>query len=357
MGLAEVLQMYCAAKRTGMISFVVGETTGAVYLQHGQILHALSAGFEGESACYDMLMWGPGAFQFDESYLPDKRTVVLTWEQLIFEGARRADLGLAPDEQDTNGAPLPVVTTPPEKVINTRIQGGVPKLTIIEGKEELANLLNASFELEREYTHLGRIEGNDIVLPAAAVSSRHCMFCLSGSDVIVRDMNSANGTFVNGEQVGEAILQLGDIIQVGPVVLKFESGVRRPKLNVKASSGGAVDGGAPPLRGGQTLKVGGVLGSLKAPSTPAPASAPAPAPQPALSRKTGRLGAAASEPAKNSTREINRSYVTGQKAIQIGDLQPTSQPKNASPLPYLFLAIGILSALAIGVYYFMFMSK
>jgi pSer/pThr/pTyr-binding forkhead associated (FHA) protein len=52
--------------------------------------------------------------------------------------------------------------------------------------------------------------------------------------VIVRDLNSSNGTYVNGEPINEAILQPGDNVQVGVIDIKFVPGVRRPKLNTSS---------------------------------------------------------------------------------------------------------------------------
>lgn len=222
MGLPEIIQMCCQANRSGQITYRISEKAGVIFLQHGQIIHATADGFEGAEAVFRMLSWPIGAFNFDEALLPNKRTVTQTWEQLLFEGALRADQG-------TPSAPLEVggnnISVAP--VIMTRIQGGQPKLTVIEGDE-----IGRSFELTDEYTHLGRVLNNEITLAYPAISSRHCMFILSGSDVIVRDLNSSNGTFVNGVQITEVILQLGDQIQIGPVVLKFESSVKRPKLRM-----------------------------------------------------------------------------------------------------------------------------
>lgn len=222
MGLPEIIQMCCQANRSGQISYRTPERAGTIFLQHGQIIHASADGFEGAEAVFRMLGWPVGSFNFDEALLPNKRTVTQTWEQLLFEGALRADQG-------TPGAPLEVgggvVAAAP--VIMTRIQGGQPKLTVVAGDE-----IGRSFELTEEYTHLGRVLNNEITLPYPEISSRHCMFILSGTDVIARDLNSSNGTFVNGSQITEVILQLGDEVQIGPVVLKFESSVKRPKLRM-----------------------------------------------------------------------------------------------------------------------------
>src|SRR5476651_177407 len=112
MGLPEVLQMCCLSRRSGQITFRSGESYGFIYIQQGRVLHALCGVTEGEEAIYAMLTWPGGGFTLDEDILPHKKTVTLTWEQLLFEGARRADEGVFVP----SGAP--VVTAEP--VVSTR---------------------------------------------------------------------------------------------------------------------------------------------------------------------------------------------------------------------------------------------
>jgi pSer/pThr/pTyr-binding forkhead associated (FHA) protein len=171
-----------------------------------------------------MLSWPPGTYVMNDDILPHKRTITLTWEQLLFEGARRADVGaVSPVSMD------PITTAHP--LTNTRPKDNQPKLIISHGDGPPLTV-----ELQHEYTHLGRADDNELSLPEPSISSRHCVFVLSGPDVIVRDLNSSNGTYVNGEQVAETILRPGDNIQVGVIDIKFVPGVRRPKLSMTATS-------------------------------------------------------------------------------------------------------------------------
>src|SRR5471030_2497044 len=70
MGLAEVIQMCCLSRRSGQITFRSGESFGFVYVQHGQVLHAMCGVNEGEEAVYLMLSWPGGGFSLDEDILP-----------------------------------------------------------------------------------------------------------------------------------------------------------------------------------------------------------------------------------------------------------------------------------------------
>jgi len=67
---------------------------------------------------------------------------------------------------------------------------------------------------------IGREAGNAIWLDDALVSRRHARLVLRGDDLIVEDLDSANGVFRNGERVnGSAILRPGDALVIGATTL------------------------------------------------------------------------------------------------------------------------------------------
>jgi pSer/pThr/pTyr-binding forkhead associated (FHA) protein len=67
---------------------------------------------------------------------------------------------------------------------------------------------------------IGRSTGADFILDAALVSRVHCQFlALRDGDLEVRDLESTNGTYVNGERIEKAKLASGDRVRVGRVEL------------------------------------------------------------------------------------------------------------------------------------------
>jgi len=67
---------------------------------------------------------------------------------------------------------------------------------------------------------LGRATGADFSVDGALVSRVHCrLIATAGGGLEVRDLDSTNGTFVNGKRVETAQLQSGDRIQIGRVEL------------------------------------------------------------------------------------------------------------------------------------------
>jgi hypothetical protein len=72
-----------------------------------------------------------------------------------------------------------------------------------------------------EKTLLGRGDDSDIVIPEAAVSRHHAEIVWSYVQYRLRDLGSANGSFVNSQQVSQALLHDGDLVEIGFVQLRF----------------------------------------------------------------------------------------------------------------------------------------
>jgi ABC transport system ATP-binding/permease protein len=67
---------------------------------------------------------------------------------------------------------------------------------------------------------IGRATGADFIVDAALVSRVHCRItAMANGDLEVRDLESTNGTFVNGNRIEAVKLAPGDKIQVGRVEL------------------------------------------------------------------------------------------------------------------------------------------
>jgi pSer/pThr/pTyr-binding forkhead associated (FHA) protein len=79
-------------------------------------------------------------------------------------------------------------------------------------------------ELTVDRTTIGRVDDNTFHIADASVSSHHCEVHLRGSDILIRDLNSTNGTFINNEKIVEAVLKPGQTLRLGQVELKLETG-------------------------------------------------------------------------------------------------------------------------------------
>ncbi len=68
---------------------------------------------------------------------------------------------------------------------------------------------------------IGRSTGAEFIVDAALVSRLHCQLSSAGGTLRVKDLDSTNGTFVNGQRVAAAELKDGDVLGVGRVELKI----------------------------------------------------------------------------------------------------------------------------------------
>ncbi len=78
-------------------------------------------------------------------------------------------------------------------------------------------------QLTKDRTTLGRRPYNDVVIDNLAISGEHAVFQMAGSDVFIEDLNSTNGTYVNGKAAKKQQLQNGDTVEVGKYKIKFVS--------------------------------------------------------------------------------------------------------------------------------------
>ena len=81
-----------------------------------------------------------------------------------------------------------------------------------------------TFDLNVERTTVGRVDDNTFQIADGSVSSHHAEILLRGSDIVIKDLNSTNGTFLNNEKVTEVVLKPGQTLRFGQVELKIDDG-------------------------------------------------------------------------------------------------------------------------------------
>ncbi len=81
-----------------------------------------------------------------------------------------------------------------------------------------------TFDLNVERTTVGRVDDNTFQIADGSVSSHHAEILLRGTDIVVKDLNSTNGTFLNNEKVTEIVLKPGQTLRFGQVELKIDDG-------------------------------------------------------------------------------------------------------------------------------------
>ena len=88
--------------------------------------------------------------------------------------------------------------------------------------ESIDGVVIKEVQLTKDKTTLGRRPYNDIVIDNLAISGEHAVFEVQGNQVYLEDMDSTNGTYVNGKAAKRLLLQHGDLIDVGKYKIKFD---------------------------------------------------------------------------------------------------------------------------------------
>ncbi len=103
-------------------------------------------------------------------------------------------------------------------------------------------------QLSKDRTSLGRRPYNDIVIDNLAVSGEHAVLQMSGSEAYLEDLNSTNGTYVNGKTIKKQMLQSGDFVEIGKYRIQYLT---------EAGTGDATaaNAGNMPAAGGASIKV------------------------------------------------------------------------------------------------------
>jgi pSer/pThr/pTyr-binding forkhead associated (FHA) protein len=92
----------------------------------------------------------------------------------------------------------------------------MPKMII-----SLDGVVLKEVQLTKDRTSFGRRPYNDIVIDNMSVSGEHAVLQMSGSEGYIEDLNSTNGTYVNGKSVKKQLLNNDDIVEIGKYRIQY----------------------------------------------------------------------------------------------------------------------------------------
>jgi len=225
----DILQMCCLSRRSGELRFEYEGQCGLIHLEKGEVVHAELGHSTAEVAAAEILSWPPGEFTFRDGVTPPQRTLKATWDQMLDASHHQQRATLAAEAPPPPGFES-VGATDAAAAVGARIDPATQTGRLLIYGE---NIEGRTYDINLPVVHLGRAPTNEIILPDPSLSGRHCVFLLSNGRVTVRDLNSSNGTFVNGQPVTEAQLEVNDIIRAGTALIRFEIALKRPRLRTE----------------------------------------------------------------------------------------------------------------------------
>jgi pSer/pThr/pTyr-binding forkhead associated (FHA) protein len=128
-------------------------------------------------------------------------------------------------------------------------------------------------QITKDKTTLGRRPYNDIVIDNLAVSGEHAVLQMVGADVFIEDLNSTNGTYINGKAIKKQLLAHNDTVEIGKYKIKYlvdESGDYEKTMIMRPGAAAAALSGM-----GSPGHASSNFGSLSGGGAPAPSLQPA----------------------------------------------------------------------------------
>lgn len=90
-GLQDVIQMECLARNASILEVYNQNVLGRIYIEDGQLVHAVAGEITGEQALYKLLSLPGGSFELAQFEAPPEKTLAGQWEMLLMEAARVKD--------------------------------------------------------------------------------------------------------------------------------------------------------------------------------------------------------------------------------------------------------------------------
>jgi pSer/pThr/pTyr-binding forkhead associated (FHA) protein len=128
-------------------------------------------------------------------------------------------------------------------------------------------------QITKDKTTLGRRPYNDIVIDNLAVSGEHAVLQMVGADVFIEDLNSTNGTYINGKAIKKQLLTHNDTVEIGKYKIKYlvDDNSDYEKTLIMRPPGSQQAAHAPPPFASQSVMHSGHPGLGLGGAAPAPA--------------------------------------------------------------------------------------
>src|SRR3954462_2726276 len=136
-------------------------------------------------------------------------------------------------------------------------------------------------DFEAEEITIGRVDENDICLPKGNISKKHTRIVVKDGRIIVLDLKSTNGTYVNGRKVaGPQVISAADKVYIGDFILNVEppDALQSPEPGAHAQDG-EPEAEEPTMAPSMPRYAGAEATRRDAQPAPPPRAAPAPPPR------------------------------------------------------------------------------
>jgi hypothetical protein len=199
----DFLQFQAHSGKTGLLEVDRDGACGRIYLHKGSVCHAVHEEEEGAAALKVILKWNEGGFRWFEGKSAPSMTLLCSIDDALI-GSEHDLL-----EHMTQGfeRQLEETRTVPSAVMNNTVR------LDITSKE----FPWFSHRMKTGEITVGRAGDNELVLPDTSVSRHHAKLIRHGASLVVRDLGSRNGTYLDGKLIHDGVLSPGRVLHIGEV--------------------------------------------------------------------------------------------------------------------------------------------
>ncbi|MFQ3671335.1 MAG: FHA domain-containing protein [Verrucomicrobiia bacterium] len=212
----EVLQHFSQTGRTGQFCVRQGSEAGEIFLANGMAVFTATPSQLGEAAFLEILSWPSVTYTWVDGQRAPSVNMTQSVEDLLVQH-------IIEESKPKTNPNSPTATSPLKPVLTNR-NSNTETRSIAQNNFYIVSLDIASTELapftyviKSNQVRVGREPDNDLPLPDTSCSRRHALLVVAQDSLLIRDLGSKNGCFIDGQPVTSGIAKNGQIISFGEV--------------------------------------------------------------------------------------------------------------------------------------------
>jgi len=218
----DIMEKLTRRKLTGCFKAFSSLESSTVFFKKGMIVAAAKGESQGETALKQILEWKDALFIWEADLpapIPPLKPVLINFEAFL----RKQDT--LSKTSSTVIAPKPGAPTHTRSMTATGETRAADDAALVkEHPLVLVSLANPAqkFKLGKATNVIGRNSSCDIPIPDTSISRQHCILQLTERGLHVKDLNTVNGTKINGVPMKEGYINIGDKLMVGHLSFVLE---------------------------------------------------------------------------------------------------------------------------------------
>lgn len=205
----EALVRLGQTRETGCIIAFTSQESVHIFTNDGFVIRAYSGKKDGEMAIEHALQLNSASYNWIPGGAPSQKNIEVNIQAYALKHAIKRDTNMA----ETSKVALklePKKLKEMQEAKEVREKKNTPDYFLLPVEHP-----TASVKLTRLTSIVGRDEACDLVIENTQISRRHCLLDVTARGLFVRDLDSTNGTFVNGHFIKEGYVNAGDRLTLG----------------------------------------------------------------------------------------------------------------------------------------------